>query len=45
MDRNAKRANSYGIVLLLAFDRIVGQFSKDREVTKEMSKLFEKAMK
>ena len=37
-------ANSYGMVLLLAFDRIVGQFSKDREVTKEKSKLFEKAM-
>jgi len=44
MDRKAKRANSYGMVLLLAFDRIVGQFSKDREMTKEKSKLFEKAM-
>ena len=37
-------ANSYGMVLLLAFDRIIGQFSKDREMTKEKSEFFEKAM-
>jgi hypothetical protein len=37
-------ANSYGMVLLLAFDRIVGQFSKDREMIVEKSELFEVAM-
>ena len=37
-------ANSYGMVLLLAFDRIIGQFAKDREMTKEKSELFKVAM-
>jgi len=37
-------ANSYGMVLLLAFDRIVGQFSKDRKMTKEKSELFKATM-
>ena len=37
-------ANSYGMVLLLAFDRIVGQFSKDRAMVREKSKLLKESM-
>ena len=39
---NFVMANSYGIVLLLAWDRIKGQFAKDREEMEEKAISFEK---
>lgn len=36
-------ANSYGIVLLIAFDRIIAQFSKDRKETKKKLECFREA--
>jgi hypothetical protein len=38
-------ANNYGIVLLIAVDRIVGQFSRDRKGMEERSKGLKKALK
>lgn len=37
-------ANSYGIVLLIAVDRIAGQFSKDRKEMRKRSENLKKAM-
>ena len=41
---NFVTANSYGIVLLLALDMIIEQFSKDRADMKEEAELFEQYM-
>ena len=41
--RNFILANSYGIVLLIAFDRIIGQFAKDRKEMGEISESLEKS--
>ena len=41
---NFINANSYGIVLLLALDQIIVQFSKDREESREKLALFESNM-
>ena len=37
-------ANSYGIVLLMALDRIGGQFSRDREGMRETSEILKKSL-
>ena len=42
--KNFITANSYGIVLLLAWDRIIGQFSRDRKDMKEKAELLGKSM-
>jgi len=41
---NFVNANSYSILLLIAFDQVIGQFSKDRERTAKISSKLEKEL-
>lgn len=42
---NFIRANDYSILLLLAIDTVIGQFTKDRKKAQETAEKFEKAFK